>query len=235
MGGGQTKSAYNAEGQNLNNNNKDIKEENGAAAVRSVEQPKRSAGSAAGVARKEQSATVTFSSPHHNNDVFVPPRTVIEAAEQHDGTSRFLAERVIHLMPQRHGGQGQASSQSSSRTRPNQSHQQHQQRTQLYLSEVNEFMQSVEVEADDPPPIREMLRIVFRMWNTGNDGKLRQREVVNVFRELSSDKGLSEEYFDVLVKEMFGSHVFISFDEFYALITSNPLYRDLLDEMITST
>ena len=77
-----------------------------------------------------------------------------------------------------------------------------------------------------------MLQFVFRLWNIGGgDGKLRQREVVKVLLEINTDPVLCDEYFEEIVRVMFGKNVYLTFDVFAETVRTNPLCASLLEGM----
>ena len=78
-----------------------------------------------------------------------------------------------------------------------------------------------------------MLQYVFRLWNVGGDGKLRQREVVKVLLEINTDPVLCDEYFEEIVLVMFGKNVYLSFDVFAETVCTNPLCRSLLEGIMS--
>jgi len=74
-----------------------------------------------------------------------------------------------------------------------------------------------------------LLAYIFKLWNVAGDGKLRQREVVNVLKELNTDPVLSDEYFEEVVLVMFGKNVYLTLEVFCETMRTNPLCASLLE------
>ena len=128
------------------------------------------------------------------------------------GAHEYIARRIVALIPDLHPD-----------LQPNSGA--HRGRQHLFRDELKTALLDISGVGDMfPDEETAMLQFVFRLWNIGGDGKLRQREVVKVLLEINTDPVLCDEYFEEIARVMFGKNVYLSFDVFAETVRTNPVF-----------
>eukprot|EP00759_Apiculatamorpha_spiralis_P018073 PhF_6_TR24317/c0_g1_i1/m.33751 len=209
MGGGQTKNTAEQPANN-NNNNSDPNKRNSAQLQQNNNDEQQQLQKSTKGEKRNQHATIT-------NLASYSVESVVNAAVQAGG-HEFLVRRMIEFVPENHTAEQKASALLGGASRTGGRHT-------VYEDELTEAVKGIPTLDKE----REALQYVFKLWNLGGDGKLRQREVVKVLKELGTDPVLSDEYYEEIVRVIFGRNVYLTFEVFEQTVKTNPMCASLLD------